>query len=226
MSVHYLAALALQTLVPFASSAEASSAVKVGYSDVANEYASLKYSNGYLRFWDDVHGRVDLRTTKVHEIYSDSKSSKFFKKVKGADGDTWKGLVLFCKKMRDKIENGKDLTNRQLKLVGWCDKGDSIPRSKEMNSRSYWVDQLARTKYKAEDFGFWDKLSERIDERTHKLYDLRQQGYTGTLEEVLGRAKSECQVVRDKFEGKSKDRLTEEDLNVTIPRCISSLRTR
>ncbi|CBY93415.1 hypothetical protein HF1_14070 [Mycoplasma haemofelis str. Langford 1] len=224
MPVHHLVALAFQSIVPLAASVEVSSTVESGYSDVANKYVSLKYSNGYLKFWDDVQGKVDLRAEKLQGIYSNHKTSNFFRKVKGSNNDTWQGLVTFCKKMKGRVESGKDLTNRQLKYVGWCDK-DSIPRSKGMNSRSYWVDQLARTQYKAEDFGFWDKLSEQTGERVTKFHDLMKLGYKGSLEEVLRKAKSECQIIRDKFGSKDK-LLTEEDLTTHIPRCISSLRIR
>ncbi|AFM45095.1 hypothetical protein MHC_06011 [Mycoplasma haemocanis str. Illinois] len=131
--------------------------------------------------------------------------------------------MIFCKKMRNKIEGGKDLGNRQLKYIGFCDRDEFIPVSKDMSKRFYWVDQLAQVKYNPSDFTFWDRLFEEVGERSHKLHELRKQGYVGDLPEVLGRAKRECQVLRDKFS--SKDKFTEEDLKIEIPKCISSLKT-
>ncbi|AEW45864.1 hypothetical protein MHC_05040 [Mycoplasma haemocanis str. Illinois] len=220
MSLHYLVALAFQTLVPLV---EVSSSSKVDYSDVANRYVSLKYSNGYLRFWDDVYGRSDLRAEKLHGIHSDSKAFDFFNK-KRKHGDTWNNLVSFCRNMRKEIEKGGKLNNGQLRYIGFCDKDNLVPRSKDMNTRSYWIDQLVRVKYNLGDFAFWDKFSENTGERMSKFYDLIVHGYEGGLSEVLGKAKSECQLVRSKFD--SGEKFTEEDLETKIPRCLSSLRTR
>ncbi|AEW45862.1 hypothetical protein MHC_05030 [Mycoplasma haemocanis str. Illinois] len=220
--LHYPVAWVFQSFVSFAASTEINSTIKVDYADVANKYATLKYSNDYLRFWDKVSDNASLRAQKVQSIHSDPKAFKFFNEKK-VEKNSWKNLVIFCRKMRDKIENGENLNNGQLRYISFCDKDSSISRSKDINTRSYWVDQLARVQYKAEDFAFWDKLSERFDERTHKLYNLRQQGYTGSLEEILGRAKSECQEVRAKFN--TEKRFTEEDLNTNIPKCISYLKT-
>ncbi|AEW45887.1 hypothetical protein MHC_05165 [Mycoplasma haemocanis str. Illinois] len=224
---HYPIAWAFQAFVSFVApvSAEVKNVSKVSYSDVANQYVSLKYSNDYLRFWDNVSGNVALRTRKIHDIISDPKAFKFFNNSKKKEGsDTWRSLVTFCKNMRGKIENREDLNNGQLRYIGFCDEGDSISWSQDINTRSYWVDKLVRVKYKAEDFNFWDKLVDNIDERTHKFYDLMQRGYIGGLQEVLGKAKTECQGIRNKFA--SKEKFTQEDLDTNIPRCLSSLRTR
>ncbi|AEW45879.1 hypothetical protein MHC_05115 [Mycoplasma haemocanis str. Illinois] len=225
--IHYSVAWVFQAFVSFVApvSAEVGSVSKVDYSDVANRYVSLKYSNGYLRFWDDVSGNVSLRTRKIHDIRSDSKAFNFFSNIKKREeGDVWGSLVTFCRNMRGKIESGENLNNGQLRYVGFCDNGDSISRSKDMSKRSYWVDKLARVQYRAEDFIFWDKLVDNVGEKMHKFHDLLKVGYTGSLQEVLKKAKTECQKVRDKFT--SGEMLTKEDLDVNIPRCLSSLKAR
>ncbi|AFM45094.1 hypothetical protein MHC_06022 [Mycoplasma haemocanis str. Illinois] len=91
MFLHYLVASAFQTLVPLVSSSfvETSNISEVGYADVANRYVSLKYSNNYLRFWDDASEHYSLRARKTQVIYSDSKAANFFKKVKGSNGEGW-----------------------------------------------------------------------------------------------------------------------------------------